>query len=408
MTRTVIVGGSVGGVKAAQALRSGDFDGEIVIVEQENLAYPYDKPPLSKAHLVSDTGTDGVPLVSEDELSALGVTWRSGTAASGLEIASKEIVLADGERLSYDDLIIATGARARPSPWGDGPRIHLLRTSADAARLRAVLHATRRLVVVGGGFIGAEVAATARSIGAEVTIVDPHPAPMSRALNEEIGQIFADKHAAEGVKMLFATGVEGIEDDGTRALVSLSNGERIEADAVLVGIGAVVNTEWLEDSGLVIDNGVVTDDHLRAVGADDIHVIGDVCRWQHSDGTGSTRLEHWTSAADQARLVAHNVLSPENARSYDPVEYVWSDQYDWRIQIVGRTGVTDSQLLGDPADDRFAVAYSEDGVHLTGAVVVNWPRALISARRAVQNHENAAEFRASLERMLAVPVASAL
>lgn len=409
MIRIVIVGGSVGGVKAAQALRSGGFGGEIVIVEQEPVSYPYDKPPLSKSHLVAVDGTHAVPLVPDDEFSALAADWRGGTAAASLDIAAKEIVLADETRIAYDILIIATGSRARQSPWGAGPRIHVLRTSADAARLRASLQPGRHLVVVGGGFIGAEVAATARSVGAEVTMIDPLPAPMSRALNEEIGQIFADKHAAEGVQMRFDTGVEGIEDDGDTALVTLSSGERINADAVLVGIGAVVNTEWLESSGLVIDGGIVTGDRLRAVGAEDIHVIGDACRWQHADGSGSTRLEHWTNAADQARLVAHNILSPENARAYDPIEYVWSDQYDWKIQIVGHTGAADSQLLGAPTDGRFAVAYSEDGVHLTGAVVVNWPRALISARRAVQDHGHAADFRLSLENMLAaqpVPASS--
>lgn len=388
MTRIVIVGASVGGVKTAQGLRSGGFDGEIVVVEKEDVAHPYDKPPLSKAYLTSPDDLGAIRLIDQEDLAAIDASWRFGVAARGLDPAAKELLLEDGERLAYDALVIATGSRARTSPWGEGPGIHVLRTTADAHALRSALQPGRRLVIVGGGFIGAEVAATARKAGVDVTIVDPLPAPMSRVLNEDVGRIFLDKHAAEGVRTRFGTGVDGVERVGRELEVRLSDGERITADALLVGIGAVVNTEWLEGSGLVVDNGIVTDGRLRAIGAADVFVVGDVCRWQHEDGSGSTRLEHWTSAADQARLVAHNLLSPAEARAYVPVEYVWSDQYDWKIQVVGRTGSAESQLIGDPAHDRFAVVYS-DGARVTGAVIVNWPRALIAARRAVADRGDA-------------------
>jgi len=400
-TRIVIVGGSVGGVKVAQGLRSGGFDGEIVIVEQEDVPHPYDKPPLSKRHLVENDDVRAIPLVDAADFADLDVTWRGGVAASGLNLARKEVELTDGERVAYDRLVIATGSRARPSPWGDGPGIHVLRTIADAERLRRDLRPGKRLVVVGGGFIGAEVAATARKIGVEVTMIDPLPAPMSRALNDDIGEIFAAKHAAEGVRMRFGRGVAAVERVGVEMIVALTDGERVSADAVLVGIGAMVNTEWLEASGLTIDNGVVTDVCLRAIGTEDVYVVGDVCRWQHVDGLATTRLEHWTSATGQARLVARNILAPNDERAYEPVEYVWSDQYDWKIQVVGRTGTDGSQLIGEPDGGRFVVIYSADGESVTGAVVVNWPRALVTVRRAVASNENKADVVRALEGAIA-------
>ncbi|MGO1768448.1 MAG: NAD(P)/FAD-dependent oxidoreductase [Microbacterium sp.] len=396
MTRTVIVGGSVGGIKTAQSLRAGGYGGEIVIVEQEELSAPYDKPPLSKAYLLSGDGLSTIPLVDERELRDLRIRWHGGVAASGIDIAAKSLHLADGTRLPYDALVIATGSRARPSPWGEDPAIHVLRTATDAERLRSALRPGRRLAIIGGGFIGSEVAATARRVGVEVTMIDPLPAPMSRALNEEVGRLFAEKHAAEGVHLRFGKGVDLLHAGESGVSLTLTGGEKVTVDQVLVGIGAIVNTEWLEGTPLTVDNGIVTDSCLRAVGAEDVYVVGDICRWQRVDGLGTSRLEHWTSATDQARLVAHNILEPDEASSYEPVEYVWSDQYDWKIQVVGRTGAADWRLIGDPSAGRFAVTYAADG-RASGAVIVNWPRALVASRRAVRDGDDAGELRRALE-----------
>lgn len=397
MTRVVIVGASVGGVKTAQALRAAGHTGQIVIVEAEAVAHPYDKPPLSKGYLAPDATLAQIALTTADELAAIDVQVRYGAPATALDPTAKLLTLADGEQLEYDSLVIATGARARRSPWGEGPGMHVLRTSADAEALRAELLPARRLLIVGAGFIGAEIAATATKAGVTVTMVDPLPAPMSRVLNDDIGQIFGDKHQAEGVDLILGHSVSSVEriDDGGFH-VALTDGTVVDVDAILVGIGAVVNTEWLEGSGLVLDNGVLCTPELAAVGVDDIYAVGDVCRWTDVVRGETVRLEHWTNATDQAPIVAHNIVNPTAQRAYEAIEYVWSDQYDWKIQVVGRTGATDHELIGAPEDGRFAVTYTADGRKLTGAVIVNWPRALVACRRAIANGADIAAVRESL------------
>lgn len=394
MSKVVIVGASVGGVKAGQALRNEGFDGQLIYVEAEKLERPYDKPPLSKAHLSTDQGVEAIPLLDEDSFRDLRAEWRFGVAASGVEIDTKKLLLEDGSAVSYDTLVIATGARARRSPWGEDANIHVLRTADDATRLRKDLIPGSHLVVIGGGFIGAETASTAKKAGLRVSIVDPLPAPMSRVLNEEVGKIFFDKHASEGIEMFFECGVdsiEGIGRDDMKKSVVLSDGTVLEADAILVGIGAQVNTEWLEGSALHLDNGIVCDKSLRALSTEDIYVLGDVCRYQSAENE-TTRLEHWTSAAEQALVVAHNIVNPREPKEYIPKEYVWSDQFDWKIQVVGNTGAEKFQLVGEITAGKFAVIYSADGSSVSGAVIVNWPRALVRARQAVYSATSMAEL----------------
>ena len=265
MSRVVIVGASVGGLKTAQALRSEGFEGEIVLIDQER--HPtYDKPPLSKKYLTGETARHEIELLSEHETRGIGAISIFGTPAASLNLEGQVVTLEDGTAVSYDTLVIATGSRARRSPWGEGEHIHLLRTSGDAERLRDELATARHLVVIGAGFIGGEAAATAITAGVRVSMVDPFPAPMSRVLNAEVGQIFSRKYAQEGVEEYFGRTVEGVEQTADGVRVVLDGGEIIEADAALVGIGAVVNTEWLEGSGIELDNGVTCDSGLRAIG----------------------------------------------------------------------------------------------------------------------------------------------
>ncbi|MGP9033016.1 NAD(P)/FAD-dependent oxidoreductase [Glutamicibacter mysorens] len=397
MTRIVIVGASVGGVKTAQALRNEGFDGELVLVEQENIAHPYDKPPLSKFHLTSGQDISAIPLVDAGSMDSVNATWKFGVAASDVDATNHNLVLEDGSSISYDKLVIATGARARRSPWGEGPGIHVLRSAQDAEELRTDLLPGRHLVIIGGGFIGAEVAATARKAGLSVSIVDPLPAPMSRVLNTEVGDIFRSKHEAEGIEAYFGVGVDGIDrvpDEGVSKLVRLSDGTVLEADTVLVGIGAQVNTEWLNNSALMLDNGVVCNEYLQATEVEDIFVVGDVCRWQTGEST--TRLEHWTNATDQALLVAHNMLNVGDERSYTPNEYVWSDQFDWKIQVVGHTGAAEFHIVGNTTVGRFAVIYTGGSGEACGAVIVNWPRALVKTRQAVMRNAPSKTLREEL------------
>ena len=395
MSRVVIVGASVGGLKTAQALRSEGFEGEIVLIDQER--HPtYDKPPLSKKYLTGETARHEIELLSEHETRGIGAISIFGTPAASVDLEGQVVTLADGAAVSYDTLVIATGSRARRSPWGEGEHIHLLRTSGDAERLRDELATARHLVVIGAGFIGGEAAATAITAGVRVSMVDPFPAPMSRVLNAEVGQIFSRKYAQEGVEEYFGRTVEGVEQTADGVRVVLDGGEIIEADAALVGIGAVVNTEWLEGSGIELDNGVICDSGLRAIGHPEIFAVGDIARWASASRNVSLRLEHWTNAVDQARVVAHNIVHPDDCEDYDTTEYVWSDQYDWKIQVVGRTGADDIVIIGSEEDQRFAVLYSESGDSLTGALVVNWPRALVSTRRAVATRTDRAEVAARL------------
>lgn len=403
---TVIVGSSVGGVRTAQALRSAGYPGAVVLVGEEPIL-PYDKPPLSKGLLNGSQQLEDVLLLSEDEAAALDIRLILGRRAVRLDVPHARVEVDDGQSLPFDDVVIATGARARPSPWGTPSGVHLLRTADNAAALGADLRRGGPVVVVGGGFIGAEVASVARKLGLEVTVVDPVPIPMSRVLSPEVAEHFIRMHQRHGVRTRLGVGVSGIQGEQGRLHVTLINGEVLEAATVVVGIGADPNDEWLLSSGLLIDNGVVCDEHCRTVDAPRVHAVGDVARWFHPGHGEHVRVEHWTNAVEQASVVAHNIVHPHDLRRHAPVEYVWSDQHDWKIQVAGRTGgPREHFLLGDPdTSGRFATLYTEDGEQLSGAVVVNWPRATLACRRALANGALLAQVRDALSSQLSTPTA---
>ncbi|MFD1237431.1 NAD(P)/FAD-dependent oxidoreductase [Pseudonocardia benzenivorans] len=394
---TVVVGSSVGGVRTAQALRAAGYPGDLVLVGEEP-HLPYDKPPLSKSLLAGSETADDVRLFGADAAQAADVRLLLGRRAVRLDVAASELQLDDGERLAYDDVVVATGAQARPSPWGAHPGVHVLRTLDDAEALRSDLLDGGHLVIVGAGFIGAEVAATARALGLEVTMVDPLDVPMARILGPEVGGLFVGLHERHGVATAFGVGVEGIEGRRGALRVVLTDGRVLHASTVVVGIGAVPNDGWLASSGLLVDDGLVCDEHCRAIGSPRVHAVGDVARWWHLRHGERVRVEHWTNAVEQAAVVAHNITHPDDLRPYTPVEYVWSDQYDWKIQIAGRTGRSRHEILGDPATDaRFAVLYGDEDGPLAGLVTVNWPKALVTGRRALAAGTTLAEFRSGLE-----------
>ena len=386
MTRTaVVVGSSIGGVRTAQALRSEGFDGRVVLVGEES-ELPYDKPPLSKQFLAGEWDADRVRLLTRDDAERDGIELRLGARATRLDVAARRILLADGTALDYDSAVIATGASARPSPWRPGSGVHVVRTLDHSRALHDDLRREGPVVVVGGGFIGAEVAATARGLGHEVTVVDPLPAPIGRVVGPEIGRHFSELHHRHGVATHFGVGVEAISGGAGRLRVRLTDGSELEATTVVVGIGAVPNDGWLADSGLPIENGVLCDEHSRALDAPDVFAVGDVARWFHPGRREYVRVEHWTNAVEQAVCAAHNIAHPDDLRSYRPVEYVWSDQYDWKAQIVGRPmHGTRHEVVGrlEGDDPRAAVLYTDDSGALLGAVTVNWPKALVQCRRAV-------------------------
>lgn len=404
MKRVVIVGTSIGGVRTAQALRSEGYDGDILLIGQET-DLPYDKPPLSKALLAGTSDVEAITLLTREQAQADHIELLLGHRALRVDVASRLVELENHEPVRFDHLVVATGARARPSPWGNVPGVHVLRTLQDARGVRADLLTGGSVVVVGGGFIGAEVASTARLLGLEVTLVDPLQVPMSRVLNPDIGRWFVDLHRRHGVRSLFGVGVEAIKGDRGDLSLELTDGTLLTAATVVVGIGAQPNDEWLASSGLIVDDGLVCDQYCRARDAANIYAVGDVARWFHPGRGADMRIEHWTNAVDQAVCVAHNISHPDDLRSYAPVEYVWSDQHDWKIQVVGRAGgIAKHVLIGDPAqDNRFVALYTEDGTRLSGAAIVNWPRALIQCRRAVRAGGHLAEVKGTIEALTNPP-----
>lgn len=401
---TVLVGASIGGVRTAQALRGAGYPGRIILASEETVL-PYDKPPLSKAFLAGTATVDDVALLTSADIEALDLDVRLGHPACRLHVADNAVEFDGGDRVGFEHLVIATGSRARPSPWGQPDGVHVMRTLQDSQRLRTGLERARRLVVIGGGFIGAEIAATVRGMGIDVTIVDPLPVPMERVLGRGIGERFMRLHQRNGVRTLFGVGVEDLTGYGGEFQLLLTDGHTVDADVVVVGIGAIPNVEWLATSGLEIDNGVVCDKYCRAVGAQNIYAVGDVARWQNPRHDQLTRVEHWTNAAEQAAVVASNIAHPGELTPYAPVEYVWSDQYDWKIRVAGVAGIADTrrvEVIGDDdATGRFAGLYTPDGHTLSGMVVVNWPRALVAGRKALAERTPYPEVKHALESLSA-------
>lgn len=407
----VIVGSSVGGVRTAQALRRESYAGRIVLIGAES-QLPYDKPPLSKQYLSGQWTAERVSLLTAEAAEQAGIELRLGTAAEHLDVAARLVALSDGERIGYDVVVLATGAHARPSPWPVASGLHILRTIEDSHALASDLADQGPVVVVGGGFIGAEVAATARSLGCDVNIVDPLEVPVGRVLGDEIGALFTDLHHRNGVTTHFGTGVESVEGRSGDLTVRLTDGRRLAAATVVVGIGAVPNDDWLASSGLLIDDGVVCDEYCRAAGAPEVFAVGDLARWMHLGHGDSCRVEHWTNAVDQASCVAHNITHPEDLRAYRPVEYVWSDQYDWRIQILGRpTRASGHHLVGDlrrpltpdAAKPRAVALYTDGSGDLTAAAIVNWPKALITFRKLIGAGTGFDEAIGQLEQLAGTP-----
>ncbi|WP_019057012.1 NAD(P)/FAD-dependent oxidoreductase [Streptomyces prunicolor] len=364
MTRIVVVGASAAGLAAAETLRREGYTGTLTLVGEEPRP-PYDRPPLSKQVLAAEWEPDRVALRTPADLSGLDLDLRLGVAATALDLATQEVWLSDGAQVSYDRLVIATGVRPRRLP-GEGA--HVLRTLDDALTLRERLGPGRKLVVVGAGFLGAEAAAVAWRLGAEVTLLEPAPVPLAHAVGEQVGQVLAQAHVDHGVKLRTGVSVTEVTDEGVR----LGTGEEIEADEVLVAIGSLPNTEWLADSGLSVGDGVVCDEYCEA--AKNVYAAGDVARWYNPLFETSMRIEHRTNAAEQGMAAARNLLNSEARKAFSPVPYFWSDQYDMKIQAYGYLRGHDEVAVvdGDLGERRFVAAY-RTGDRLTGALAVGMP-----------------------------------
>src|SRR4051794_7451688 len=409
LRRVVIVGASLAGLRAAQAARAAGFEGELVVLGDEP-HLPYTRPPLSKEVLAGEHPIEQANLPSQE----LDVQWRLHVTATSLDRARRRVVLADGDEVPYDRLIVATGSRARrwPGPGGDLEGVHVLRGLDDVVGLRDTLERGPRLAVVGAGFIGCEVSSTARKLGLDVTLIDIAPRPML-PLGPELGDWCAELHRGNGVDVRLGTGVAAIVGSGRVEAVELTDGSRVDADAVVVGLGAIPNTEWLAGSGLQLNPGLECDATLTAAGDPDVLGAGDIVSWPHPLADGDAiRLEHWTVAAEQGQLAGRNVLLPPAERKpYDAPPYFWTDQYDVKIQSLGLPGRAERLELLEATPDRSRLLFAgeRDG-RLVGIVAINAARRLGSYRMALADPPGFDDLRTTVAadpKALGAPVGAA-
>ena len=391
--RVVVVGAGMAGLRSADAIRKAGLDGEITVVGAEP-HMPYNRPPLSKDGIGAEFDASQLPFrVARAAADSIG--WRLGAPVVAADLAAANLTLGDGTVLGWDGLVIATGVRSRRLDLA-GPRAgrHAIRTLDDLTALRADLARARRVVVVGGGFIGCEVAAAARTRGLDVTVVEPEPLPMRRPLGDELAAELLRRHEARGVRFRLGTapvafegdGIagDGSEGDGRVRAVTLTDGTTLDADLVVESVGSVPNTEWLGGNGLDLTDGVACDErlHVLAGGAarDDVVAAGDVARYPHPLLFGaSRRIEHWTVATDTAKYAAASLaralsgsVSGEDHPAdggFSAVPTFWSDQYDLRIQSFGVTGLPDVRVLEGDLDGDVAIGYHHEGL-LAGVVLI--------------------------------------
>ncbi len=396
----IVVGASLAGWRAVEALRTEGYEGTISLVGGER-HLPYDRPPLSKQVLAGTWPPEKAVLADKRRSSELRVHEVLGHRATALDAAERRVTLEDGNELRGDGLVITTGSTPRPLPGTEGlsqaDGLFTLRTLDDALALRAAVTATdgARVIVIGAGFIGAEVASTCSTLGCRVTVLEALAIPLQPILGPEIGAHCGSLHGAHGVELRTGVAVGAVRraaakaagDGGGRLEVELDGGEVLAADVVVVGIGVVPETEWLRDSGLTLENGVVCDDRLFA--ADGVVAAGDVARWnwRHDGSEEMIRIEHWNLAAEAGVAAARDLLAgPGDATSFTPVPYFWSDQYGIRLQVIGSPRGSDEVKVVDGSfDEGKFVALFGRGDRLSAVMAIGRPRQLMMYRPLLQN-----------------------
>jgi len=383
----VVVGGSLAGIRACGGLRANGFEGRITLVGNE-LHQPYDRPPLSKKVLAGEWEPDRIALMRDGELDGLQLQLRLGVAATGLDLAARSLALADGTSLGFDGLLIATGAATRRLPGQpEHESLFELRTLDDSLALRERLRpGGGRVTIIGAGFIGLEVAATARTLGNDVVVLEGLPAPLIRGLGADMGMAVTTLHADNGVDIRCSVAVTAIEpsEDGS-VTVRLGDGTSIVSDIVVVGIGVAPVTGWLAGSGLELRDGIVCDATLNA-GAPGVYAAGDVARWPNPQfDDEEMRVEHWTNASEQGLHAAKNmvaVAAGEQPEPYGAVPFFWSEQYGKRIQFIGRAAGDDEVRIvkGSVEDRAFLALYGKHG-RLRGALGLALPKPLMQCRK---------------------------
>jgi 3-phenylpropionate/trans-cinnamate dioxygenase ferredoxin reductase component len=370
----VLVGGGLAAARTAEQLRRSEYTGRITIVSDE-VHVPYDRPPLSKEVLRKEV--DDVALKPREWYDEKDIILRLGSAVTGLDTAAQTVTLDDGTVLGYDELVIATGLVPRRIPaFPDLEGIRVLRSFDESMALREHASAAQHAVVIGAGFIGCEVAASLRSVGVDVVLVEPQPTPLASVLGEQIGELVARLHRDEGVDVRLGVSVAEVRGQGHVDTVVLTDGTELTADLVVVGIGSKPATEWLEGSGIEVDNGVICDAAGRT-SAPNVWALGDVASWR--DATGhQARVEHWSNVADQARVVVPAMLG-QDVPTNVVVPYFWSDQYDIKIQCLGEPEATDIVHLVEDDGRKFLAYYERDGV-LVGVVGGGMPGKVMKIR----------------------------
>lgn len=376
----VIVGAGAAGLTTAEALRNRGYAATLTLIGDER-HHPYDRPPLSKQILAGTWEPDRIALRSPDALAKLDADLLLGRSAVGLDMATRQILLDGGDRLDFDGLVIATGVTPRSLPGADLAGIHLLRSLDDALSLRAHLLARPAVVVVGAGFLGAEVAAVARGMSLDVTLIDPLPVPMYRQFGHRVGELIGHLHTDHGVTVRCGAGVRRFLSTAGRVIgVELTDGSTLDADLVVVSVGASPALNWLADSGLPQGNGIECDTHCQA--APGVYAAGDIASWHNNHFNTRMRLEHRMNATEQAMAVAGNLLGAD--RPFAPVPYFWTDQYDARIQAYGifPADADITVLHGQPTSRNFVAGYAHQG-KMVGVLGWNSPRELRKLRQLV-------------------------
>jgi 3-phenylpropionate/trans-cinnamate dioxygenase ferredoxin reductase subunit len=365
----VIAGASLAGAKAAETLRSEGFDGRVVLIGTE-LERPYERPPLSKDYLRGESGREQVYVHEEGFYAEHEIELRLGVTVTHLDPSSRLLALDDGDPLRYDRLLLTTGSEPRrlSIPGAELAGVHYLRSVGDSDALRERLDRGGSVVVVGAGWIGAEVAASARQRGLDVTIVEPLSVPLERALGAELGAVYRDIHADHGVRLLLETGVEAFEGDAAVERVRTSDGQELACDFVVVGVGIEPRTQLASAAGLAVDDGVLVDEHLQSI-VPGVFAAGDVANAWHPFYRERIRVEHWANALNQGPAAARNML--DRREPYDTIPYFFSDQYDVGMEYAGHAATSDRIVFrGDPASREF-IAFWLVGDRVVAGMNVN-------------------------------------
>jgi 3-phenylpropionate/trans-cinnamate dioxygenase ferredoxin reductase component len=373
----VIIGAGLCGGAAAQTLREEGFDGRVILMGDE-LHLPYERPPLSKEYLRGEHDRDRLFVHPEKWYSEQGIESRLGVRATAMDLTGQTVALSDGDRLSFDSLLLATGGRPRRLEGEPSERVLYLRTIEDADRIRRRLSPGGGLIVVGAGFIGAEVAASARRVGSDVTMLEMLDVPLAKVLGDDLGKVYAAIHRDEGVELRTGEGVESVEERAGSVLVRTTKGATVEGDAVVVGVGIQPNAELAEAAGLELTNGIAVDEFCRT-SHEGVFAAGDVADHVHPVFGRRIRVEHFDNAIKHGVAAAKNMLGRQEA--YDDPHWFWSDQYDYNLQYAGFASEWDDIVVRGSLDERDFSAFFLEGGILLAALGVNRGR---DVRRAMK------------------------